>query len=138
MNQSHISLNVHDLERSVAFYTVFMGSEPVKRKEDYAKFEMRDPNLNLALVPARTPVIGPGALSHLGVRVHNQKDLATWHDRVKAAGLMPEGESGVCCYALQDKFWLKDPDGVDWEVYTVIEDSEVKGGSQKCHDAACC
>ena len=29
-----------------------------------------------------------------------------------------------CCYALQDKFWVSDPDGNRWEVYNVIEDNE--------------
>jgi hypothetical protein len=29
-----------------------------------------------------------------------------------------------CCYALQDKVWAYDPDGVAWEYYTVLEHIE--------------
>jgi hypothetical protein len=28
-----------------------------------------------------------------------------------------------CCYALQDKTWVKDPDGNEWEVFVVLEDN---------------
>jgi len=29
-----------------------------------------------------------------------------------------------CCHANQDKFWVKDPDGVEWEVYHLNYDLE--------------
>jgi len=29
-----------------------------------------------------------------------------------------------CCHANQDKFWVQDPDGVDWEVYHLNYDLE--------------
>jgi hypothetical protein len=33
-------------------------------------------------------------------------------------------EDGVsCCYAVQDKVWVSDPDGARWEVYTVLGDA---------------
>jgi hypothetical protein len=45
--------------------------------------------------------------------------------RVKAAGLPVTEEMGVnCCHANQDKFWVKDPDGVEWEVYHLNYDLE--------------
>jgi hypothetical protein len=45
--------------------------------------------------------------------------------RVKAAGLAVTEEMGVnCCHANQDKFWVKDPDGVEWEVYHLNYDLE--------------
>ena len=31
-------------------------------------------------------------------------------------------ESTTCCYAVQDKAWVSDPDGAPWEVYTVLAD----------------
>ena len=38
--------------------------------------------------------------------------------RVKAAGLSVREEMDTnCCYANQDKFWVRDPDGVEWEIY---------------------
>jgi hypothetical protein len=34
-------------------------------------------------------------------------------------------EMGVnCCHANPDKFWVKDPDGVEWEVYHLNYDLE--------------
>ena len=45
--------------------------------------------------------------------------------RVKAAGLAVREEMGVdCCHANQDKFWVQDPDGVEWEVYHLNYDLE--------------
>jgi len=29
-----------------------------------------------------------------------------------------------CCHANQDKFWVRDPDGVEWEVYVLNHDLE--------------
>jgi hypothetical protein len=34
----------------------------------------------------------------------------------------------TCCYAVQDKARVHDPDGAHWEVYTVIADSSTEGG----------
>ena len=28
-----------------------------------------------------------------------------------------------CCYALQDKVWVRDPDGNEWEVFVVLKDN---------------
>lgn len=28
----------------------------------------------------------------------------------------------TCCHALQDKAWVNDPDGSEWEVFVVLED----------------
>ena len=28
-----------------------------------------------------------------------------------------------CCYATQDKTWVNDPDGNEWEVFVVLEDN---------------
>ena len=45
--------------------------------------------------------------------------------RIKAAGLPVREEMGVnCCHANQDKFWVQDPDGVEWEVYHLNYDLE--------------
>ena len=45
--------------------------------------------------------------------------------RLDAEGLETEPEpAATCCYALQDKVWAHDPDGVGWEYYTVLEHIE--------------
>jgi catechol 2,3-dioxygenase-like lactoylglutathione lyase family enzyme len=129
----HISLNVSDLDRSVEFYRRFLG-EPTKRKPDYAKFVAADPEIHLALQPGRLNA-SAGALSHLGIRVDSTARVHEWKEALQRRGLATgEERREACCYAVQDKFWVTDPDGNRWEVYTVLEDIERKadGGMTCC------
>ena len=130
----HISLNVSDLSKSVEFYQGFFG-EPQKLKTDYAKFVNTEPEIHLALQPGLKSQAG-GPLSHLGIRVESSDDVRRWRSDLKARGVVSEEEKREdCCYALQDKFWLTDPDGNRWEVYTVLEDTH---GAAREAQAACC
>ena len=135
-NAVHISLNVSDLSRSADFYRRFFG-EPRKLKSDYAKFVTEDPVIHLSLMPA--PVrIGDGALSHLGIRVETSDAVRAWRKALVERGLPAEAEKREdCCYALQDKFWVSDPDGNRWEVYNVIEDAP-ETADAACAPNACC
>ena len=120
----HISLNVSDLARSVEFYSGLLG-EPKKLKPDYAKFVGATPEIHLALQPGLAGAATGGALSHLGIRVDSPEDVRRWRSELKSRGVVSDEEKReACCYAVQDKFWLTDPDGNRWEVYTVIEDIE--------------
>jgi catechol 2,3-dioxygenase-like lactoylglutathione lyase family enzyme len=130
----HISLNVSDLDRSVDFYRHFLG-EPAKLKSDYAKFVTADPEIHLALQPADRPMSASGALSHLGIRVDSTDEVRKWKNALSERGVTTEEEKReACCYAVQDKFWLSDPDGNRWEVYTVLEDIE----QPRADTSACC
>ena len=122
--QSHISLYVSDLDQSSAFYTRFLGQEPTKRKPKYAKYQLEDPALVLSLV--ENAERAQGGFGHLGIVVENTEAVDQWMEQVKKRGLeIALVEQGTrCYYARQDKFWVKDPDGVQWEVYTFHEDSE--------------
>jgi catechol 2,3-dioxygenase-like lactoylglutathione lyase family enzyme len=116
----HISLNVSNFDRSVDFYRRFLG-EPAKLNPAYAKFVGSNPELHLALQPGE--IRSAGALSHLGIRVDSTDEVLRWKDVLSERGLPTEEERReACCYALQDKFWVTDPDGNRWEVYTVLED----------------
>ncbi|MDY7094589.1 MAG: ArsI/CadI family heavy metal resistance metalloenzyme [Acidobacteriota bacterium] len=116
----HVSLNVNDVQRSVEFYRAFFGAEPVKQYPGYAKFDVAEPPLNLAL--NEHPVKEPGALNHLGVQVPSSQVVKDAIQRLEAAGLMTLEEEGVdCCHALQDKVWAQDPDGYRWEVFAVLD-----------------
>jgi catechol 2,3-dioxygenase-like lactoylglutathione lyase family enzyme len=120
----HISLNVSDLSKSVEFYRGVFG-EPAKLKPDYAKFVSADPEIHLALQPGLEGGASTGALSHLGIRVPSLDEVRRRRAELRARGVVSEEEKReACCYALQDKFWLSDPDGNRWEVYTVLEDLE--------------
>jgi len=41
----HASLNVTDLNRSIAFSRALLGTEPAKVRSDYAKFDLAEPPL---------------------------------------------------------------------------------------------
>jgi catechol 2,3-dioxygenase-like lactoylglutathione lyase family enzyme len=126
LRKFHASLNVSDLNRSIAFYRVLLGTEPAKTRSDYAKFELAEPPLVLSLIPGR-PAAG-GHLNHVGLRVRNADELVEIQRRLEAAGLHTEREEGVeCCYALQTKFWVTDPDNALWEVYVFHEDIDDRG-----------
>lgn len=130
----HISLKVRDLDVSVDFYRRLLG-EPAKRKGDYAKFVTAQPPLHLALEPGleTTPA---GALSHLGIRLGTTEEVQQRRAELQARGLVVEDENrSACCYALQDKIWVSDPDGNRWEIYTVLEDLETMAPEA---EASCC
>ena len=121
LRKFHASLNVSDLDRSIAFYRVLFGLEPAKVRSNYAKFELAEPPLVLSLIPGR-PVAG-GHLNHAGLRVRTSEELVEIQHRLEAAGLPTRREDGVaCCYARQTKFWVTDPDRALWEIYVFHED----------------
>ena len=118
----HIHLTVSDLAKSQAFYSKLFGA-PVKEKPGYVKFLPEFGPVNLAITEGR-PAAG-GAVNHLGVQVESPVIVQRELQRVKAAGLAVREEMGVtCCHANQDKFWVEDPDGVEWEVYHLNFDVE--------------
>lgn len=120
----HVSLNVSDLSQSVEFYRGFFG-EPRKLEADYAKFVGESPEIHLALQPGLTAAASAGSLSHLGIRVESADEVRRWRSDLKSRGIVSDEEKReACCYALQDKFWLTDPDGNRWEIYAVLEDLE--------------
>lgn len=123
--KTHISLNVSDVKKSIEFYTKMLGAEPVKIKSDYAKFDVANPPLNLSV--NQTNFEKGGSLSHLGLQVRSTQDVETVSQRWQESGLLTLEEMNTdCCYALQDKVWVSDPDGNNWEVFTVLEDTAGK------------
>jgi catechol 2,3-dioxygenase-like lactoylglutathione lyase family enzyme len=125
----HLSLNVDDLARSVAFFEILFDVKPAKRASDYAKFEIDEPPLVLSLEPNRAP--RGGKLNHLGFRLTSRESLVAMQKRLEMHGTPTEREEGVeCCYARQTKFWLNDPDGNLWEIYTLEEDLDHRGVGQ--------
>ena len=122
----HASLNVSNLERSVAFYRVLLGRDAAKQRADYAKFELDDPPLVLSLIPSHAGA--GGNLNHVGLRVLSAEELIAIQLRVEEAGFTTTREDDVeCCHARQTKFWISDPDRVLWEVYVFHEDIDDHG-----------
>jgi catechol 2,3-dioxygenase-like lactoylglutathione lyase family enzyme len=126
----HVSLNVSDLPRSLAFYQALLGAAAVKAYSDYAKFELDEPPVVMSLKPQRAVKGGP--LNHLGLRVKTSEELVAIQRRLEAAGYRTGRQDDVrCCYAHQTKFWVADPDDTLWEVYVLHGDFERWGQGNK-------
>jgi len=119
----HISINVRNVEKSIDFYKRMFGIEPSKVRTGYAKFDVQTPALNLAL-NEQPDLAHRGALSHLGIQVASTEDVLAMRERWAEAGLFTRDEMKTdCCYATQDKTWVKDPDGNEWEAFVVLKDN---------------
>jgi len=126
--KAHIALNVASVDASVGFYSRLFGIEPLKVRPGYAKFDVQNPPLNLSLNEGLNS--GKGALSHLGLQVASTEDVLAIRNRWEAAGLSPRDEMKTsCCFALQDKAWVRDPDGNEWEVFAVLANIEQSNNS---------
>jgi catechol 2,3-dioxygenase-like lactoylglutathione lyase family enzyme len=124
----HVHMSVSDLDRSRTFYEKFLGVAPVKVKPGYVKFLPEFGPLNLAISQAG-PSEGRGRVDHMGIQVASQDIVVREMERVRVAGLPVREEFSVnCCHANQDKFWVQDPDGVEWEVYVLNHDIEDGAG----------
>ncbi len=129
----HVSLNVANIDAAVAFYEKLFDVPATKRRPGYAKFDLREPALNLSMVEA--PRSGVNA-SHFGIQVASTDDVTLASQRFQRNGLPTFSEQNTsCCYAVQDKVWVEDPDGNMWEVFVVKGDSPaMRDGA----DGACC
>ena len=126
MSRVQLALNVNDVDEAVAFYSKLFGTEPAKRRPGYANFAIAEPPLKLVLL--QNPGQG-GSLNHLGVEVADVDTVDSEQTRLAEQGLASIDERGTtCCYAKQDKFWVQGaPNGEQWEVYTVLADSQSYG-----------
>src|SRR5665213_584558 len=139
MSRVQLALNVSDLDAAIEFYSKLFGTTPAKLMPGYANFAIAEPPLKLVLIEsasARDDGI-TGALNHLGVEVESTDDVTTAIARLAGQGLETVVEEWTtCCYAVQDKVWVQDPDGAPWEVYTVLADAPASTGLNG--DGACC
>lgn len=120
--KAHIGINVRNVETSIGFYKKMLGIEPSKVRRGYAKFDVQNPPLNLTL-NENPNLDSAGALSHLGIQLASTEDVVAYRDRWSAAGLETRDEMGTdCCYAVQNKSWVVDPDGNEWEAFVVLQD----------------
>jgi catechol 2,3-dioxygenase-like lactoylglutathione lyase family enzyme len=120
--KAHLALNVRNVAKSVEFYRKMLGNEPSKVRTGYAKFDVQNPPLNLTLNEAA--FTGKGALSHLGIQVASTNDVFAMREKWADSGLITRDEMQTnCCYATQDKTWVRDPDGNEWEAFVVLQDN---------------
>jgi len=129
--KAHLALNVHNVERSIEFYKKLFAVAPSKVRTGYAKFDVQNPPLNFTLNEHNFS--DRGALSHLGIQVASTDDVLVMREKWIEAGLLTRDEMQTsCCYALQDKTWVRDPDGNEWEVFVVLEDNLAETSPCEC------
>jgi catechol 2,3-dioxygenase-like lactoylglutathione lyase family enzyme len=154
MSRVQLALNVSDLDAAIEFYGKLFGAEPAKLRPGYANFAIAEPPLKLVLIESESNRGSgvAGALNHLGVEVASQQEVSDATERLTASGLHPDVQNETtCCYAVQDKAWVVDPDGAPWEVYTVLADApdeqglgcstngcDPVGASDQVGSTACC
>ena len=128
-----LAINVKNLDQAVDFYSKMFGVEVNKRKPGYANFAIDEPPLKLVLFEQPD---APERLNHLGVEVFDDEDVSTATDRLRVAGMdtLVEDET-TCCYAKANKVWATEPDGLRWEWYRVLEDSQTFDEDPNFEDA---
>jgi catechol 2,3-dioxygenase-like lactoylglutathione lyase family enzyme len=134
MSRVQLALRVADLEGSVAFYSKLFGVEPAKRRPGYANFAIEEPPLKLVLLEGEAG--RSTVLDHLGVEVFDTDEVRAATKRLGDSGLITLTEDDTaCCYAVQDKVWVRGPGNEPWEVYVVKADADTL---TKAADSACC
>jgi catechol 2,3-dioxygenase-like lactoylglutathione lyase family enzyme len=139
MKRFHVHVAVDDLAANIRFYSTAFGVPPTVEKPDYAKWMIEDPRINFAI---STRGKQPG-IDHLGIQVDTEEELAALRAQVAKAQIaaldQPQAE---CCYALSDKYWTTDPQGIAWETYHTLGSVPVYGETSRRsaanNSAACC
>jgi catechol 2,3-dioxygenase-like lactoylglutathione lyase family enzyme len=120
--KAHVAINVRHLDKSIDFYTKLFGINPSKVRKAYAKFDLANPPLNFTL--NEVPFGERRALSHMGIQVRSTDDVLAVRELWHKEGLITRDEMNTdCCYAVQDKTRVHDPDGNEWEVFVVKQDN---------------
>lgn len=112
MKRLHLHVSVPNIEQAISFYSTLFGTAPSVVKDDYARWMLEDPRVNLA-ISSRAHALG---VDHVGVQAESTDELGELAARLKAAGETTfDQEATTCCYARSDKSWVTDPAGVRWE-----------------------
>ncbi|HEY7823380.1 MAG TPA: ArsI/CadI family heavy metal resistance metalloenzyme [Acidimicrobiia bacterium] len=138
MARVQLALNVSDIDAAVDFYSTLFGTAAHKRRPGYANFEIADPPMKLVLFEVADRGVGvTGAMNHIGVEVADPADVGVRDAELATQVPQIRREPGVeCCHAVQEKFWVSDPDGVEWEVYAITNDTP--DGLDLLSEKGCC
>ena len=137
MKRLHVNLSVQNLNQSIGFYKALFNAEPTVTKPDYAKWMLEDPKVNFSISLGENR---PTGIEHLGIQAESESELNELFENVsKAEGeKFNEGDT-VCCYAQSNKTWIKDPQGIEWEMFHTYGESDVnKVGNAPCCADTCC
>jgi len=126
-----LALNVSNLAEAVEFYSKMFSTQPAKLRQGYANFAIADPPLKLVLIETpKTDGVDYTRINHLGVEVMSTAEVDQAISHFQELGWVDSVEKdSTCCYAVQDKVWVHDPDGAPWEFYTVLADADSMSGA---------
>ncbi|MBM3504651.1 MAG: glyoxalase/bleomycin resistance/dioxygenase family protein [Alphaproteobacteria bacterium] len=114
MKRLHVHVKVKNIDESIRFYSTLFGNDPTVVKDDYAKWFLEDPRVNFAISPGAEKT----GIHHLGIQTESEDELDELAERLEAAGeAVAHQDKANCCYALSDKAWVRDPEGVSWETF---------------------
>lgn len=71
MKRFHVHISVENLRQSIEFYSALFAARPTVEKQDYAKWMLDDPRVNLA-ISARGHTTG---VNHLGIQADSADEL---------------------------------------------------------------
>jgi len=137
MKRLHIHIAVKEMKESIGFYSALFGAIPGTIKNDYAKWELENPSINLAISTGGNK----SGIDHLGVEVDTPAELEEIRSNLERADIQSNQEEAVsCCYAKSDKHWTLDPQRVAWESFLTKAESdehcsggvEVSNGQVSC------
>ena len=137
MKRFHVHLSVPDLASSIRFYSGMFGAAPGVVKSDYAKWMLDEPRVNFAISQRG----GQPGLNHLGLQAESPEELAEIRTAFDAAqlGAVVDESGARCCYAVSDKHWVVDPQGIAWEAFHTLDTIPVFAGvAGGVASAGCC
>jgi len=136
MKRFHVHVSVEKLEDSIRFYSALFGTAPTVVQPEYAKWMLEDPRVNFAISQrGRQP-----GVNHLGFQVEDDAALKAMRGQLAAADTgVVEQTNAACCYAISDKYWVTDPQGVAWETFHTLDSVPVYGeDTRAAAQSACC
>ena len=137
MKRLHLHVSVPEIEPAIAFYTTLFNAAPAVVKDDYARWMLEDPRVNLA-ISSRARDAG---VDHVGIQVESAEELGELASRLKEAGSTTfDQEATTCCYAMSDKSWVTDTAGIRWETFFTHGEATAYGEDEIVPDTAgaCC
>ena len=124
MKRFHINIAVADLSKSIEFYSILFAEPPTVIKDDYAKWMLDDPMVNLSLSESEQQ----SGINHVGMQAETTAELVAIQKRLRRAGQDTFDQSNAeCCYAKSSKSWVRDPDNVAWESFVTHENISYYG-----------
>jgi hypothetical protein len=135
MKRFHAHVAVNDLAASINFYSKLFGQSPSKQERDYAKWMLEDPRVNFA-ISARGRAAG---VNHFGMQAETPEELASLKALADAASAGTTREQGKvnCCYAMSEKHWTVDPQGLAWEHFMTMSDAIAFDGGPAAEATVC-